>query len=149
MIQDKLTIFANEEDTESIFELVLKCIDKADINMVFLLAVADGTNKDNLTLPEGIRCVVLPFDMKGFVPSDVRKITYCEGGASGDISALNVQKRETCTCFEVLYGVFMSRVFIPFGSKYTVKQVLLCVCIMCGWGASIDKLIPLLNELLK
>lgn len=149
MLKDKLTIFAKEEDTQCILELVLKCIDRADINMVSLLAVADETNKGEVILPKNTRCVVLPFDLKLTLTEDVRKLTYCLDGTSGDVSALNIQKRETCTCFEVLYGVFMSRVFIPFDSKYTVKQVLLCVCIMCGWGASIDKLIPLVNELLK
>ena len=112
-------------------------------------AAAVLANKGEVILPKNTRCVVLPFDLKLTLTEDVRKLTYCLDGTSGDVSALNIQKRETCTCFEVLYGVFMSRVFIPFDSKYTVKQVLLCVCIMCGWGASIDKLIPLVNELLK
>ncbi len=148
MIKDKLLIYAKEEDKKHILELVLGCAEKSDMNVVSLVAVADGEAFEAV-LSEDVRCVIVPHGFKQTFPESVRKITYCENGTSGDISALNVQQRETCTCFEVLYGVFMSRVFIPKESKFTVKQVLLCVCVMCGFGVSVDKLIPLLNELLK
>ena len=148
MLKDKLTIYANEEDAQRIRGLVLECVQNMEINMVDMVAIA-AAYTEAIELPAQIRCVVLSDESDLKVSSDVRKIKYSLNSTKGDICALNVQKRSTCTCFEVLYGVFMSRVFIPDHSLYTPEQVLMCVCILCGWGASIDKLIPAINELLK
>ena len=148
MLKDKLTIYANEEDAQRIRGLVLECVQNTEVNLVDMVAVA-AVYTDALQIPAEVRCVVVSEESDIEVSSDVRKIKYSLGSTKGDICALNVQKRSTCTCFEVLYGVFMSRVFIPDNSPYTPDQVLMCVCILCGWGASIDKLIPAINELLK
>ena len=147
MITDKLTIYAQIEDVNNVCELVSGCIPKTEINMVPLAAFAP--NEKFCTLPSDVRCVVLQYGAWAELDENLRKLTYSIEDTKGDIAALNIQKRETCTCFEVLYGVFMSRVFVSLGSKYTVTQVVLAICILCGWGASIDKIIPLINELLK
>ena len=148
MLKDKLTIYADREDAQRIFELVSECVERTDINMVDLVAI-DVVFSGKVSVSKDCRCVVLPVGLDTEIPDNVRKLTYSVNSTKGDIAALNVQKRTECTCFEVLYGVFMSRVFVPLHSIYTVQQVLMCVCILCGWGASIDKLIPLLNEILK
>lgn len=148
MLKDKI-IFYGSEDKDVILELVLECLEKTEINAVLLSAILSKVNEDEIIIPKECRCVVMPWDLHLNLSDGVRKLTYCEDGAKGDISVLNIQKRENCTCFEVLYGVFMSRVFIPVESKFTVKQVLMCVCILCGFGASIDKLLPIINEILK
>ena len=148
MLKDKLTIYADKTNEECIRQLVSDCIQSIDINMVSL-AAADSGFGGAVSFDKDLRCVVLPFGFDAKIPEGVRQLTYSINGTKGDIAALNVQKRTQCTCFEVLYGVFMSRVFIPLESIYTVEQVLLCICILCGWGASIDKLVPLVNELLK
>lgn len=148
MLKDKLTIYAKEEDAQRIRGLVLECVQNTELNLVDMVAVA-ATCTEGVEIPEDVRCVVMPEESDLALCEDIRRIKYSLNSTKGDICALNVQKRSTCTCFEVLYGVFMSRVFIPDESLYTPEQVLISVCILCGWGASIDKLIPVINELLK
>ena len=148
MLKDKLTIYAEKEDAECINALVFECTEKSDINMVDIVAVSDSF-KEEAEFPDSLRCAVLPEGLSVSLPTGVRKLTYSVNSTKGDIAALNVQKRSRCTCFEVLYGVFMSRVFIPDESPYTPSQIIMCISILCGWGASVEKLIPLINELLK
>ena len=147
MITDQLTIYSQSEDVSSIRELVLMCADTSDINSVPLTAF--GTDASEAEISENTRCVVLPYGLSVKTDDSVRKLTYSVDATKGDICALNIQKRTQNTCFEVLYGVFMSRVFIPNESKFTPQQVILAISILCGFGASIDKLIPLINEKLK
>ena len=148
MLKDKLTIYAEKGDAERINALVYECVEKSDINMVDIVAVSDSY-KEEWEIPASLRCAVLPEGLSVSLPAGVRKLTYSVNSTKGDIAALNVQKRSQCTCFEVLYGVFMSRVFIPDESLYTPFQIIMCVSILCGWGASVEKLIPLINEILK
>lgn len=147
MITDKLTIYAESEDVNSIRELVALCMDALEINPVSLTAF--GKNAPLMELSKDTRCVVLPADLLIQTEKGVRKLTYSIDDTKGDICVLNIQKRTNSTCFEVLYGVFMSRVFIPLESRFSPSQVILAICILCGFGASIDKLIPLINEILK
>lgn len=147
MNTDKLTIYTQNEDASNIRELVLMCIDALEISLVPLAAF--GTDAPAEAITNNTRCVVVPYGLSVQTGEEVRKLTYSVDSTKGDICVLNIQKRTNSTCFEVLYGVFMSRVFIPIESKFTSQQVILAICILCGLGASIDKLIPLINELLK
>ena len=147
MITDKLTIYTENEDVNCIRELVALCMDALEINPVPLTAF--GRNASAAELSKDTRCVVLPQGLSVETEKRVRKFTYSIDDTKGDICVLNIQKRTNTTCFEVLYGVFMSRVFIPFESRFSPSQVILAICILCGLGASIDKLIPLINEILK
>lgn len=147
MITEKLTIYPMGEDVDDIRELVKECAGDLELNMVPLVAFLPDASVE--AIPSDTRCVVLPHGLCAETEEGVRKLTYSIGSAKGDICVLNVQKREKCTCFEVLYGVFMSRVFIPLESKFSTEQVVLAIIILCGLGASIDKLIPLVNDKLK
>ena len=149
MLKDKLTIYSSPEDEKRVRELILGCVPDIELNMVRLTAVAPDANETDIVVTSDCRCVVIPYDFSLDTADSVRKLTYSDNGAKGDISGLNLQKRETCTCFELLYGVFMSRVYIPLSSVYTAPQVLMCICILCGWGASVEKVIPVVNEFLK
>jgi len=149
MFTDKLIIFGDSNNKEFIEELVALSACTLDLNEVKLTAIISSDAVADREELEDCRCIVKPFGYALENTSDARIITYSQNCTRGDIVALNVQEKPEFTSFEVLYGVFMSRVFVPSHSKYTVHQVFMCVCILCGWGASIDKVIPRLNEILK
>lgn len=147
MITDELIIYPLSEYVNDIRELVKACVEDLELNMVPIVAFLPDAPAQ--AIPSDTRCVILPDSLSVQTAEGVRKLTYSIDSTKGDICVLNIQKRTNCTCFEVLYGVFMSRVFIPLESKFSPDQVVLAIIILCGLGASIDKLIPLINEKIK
>ncbi|MBQ4568453.1 MAG: hypothetical protein IJA62_00090 [Ruminococcus sp.] len=146
MITDKLTIFGDREDVTNICDLLSKCgchlESEAKDTVLYVSEVPDNT-----AYPESV-CVVLPHELRERV-SGGRITTYSEKDSNADVTLLNLQKRETAFCFEVLCGASMSRVFVPYGKGYTCLQVLAGISVLCAWGVSALDAVSKINSILK
>ncbi len=146
MITDKLTVFGDEADVTNICDLTAKCTDSIGFEpLKTVLYTAEDA--ESATHPDDV-CVILPYALKDIVNGG-RVLTYSESVSAADVTLLNLQKREANVCFEVLSGTSMSRVFVPFHSGYTSKQVLACVSVLCAWGASVSHAVSAINSILK
>lgn len=149
MITDKLTIYGDKEDVRLIKELLCKCADTLDVKAVPVAVYAMCAPDDATVVPKGAEWVVADYKDRELIGADLRKVTYSVDNSCADVVALNVQQRELHQCFEILHGVFMSRVFIPLDSAYTREQILVCATVLSVLGAPMDKIIPAINESLK
>lgn len=146
MITDKLTVYGGEEDVTNICDLTAKCTKSMGLEpLKTVLYTAEDAGCT--THPDDV-CVVLPHELKDTINGG-RVLTFSEGVSMADVTLLNLQKRDTSICFEVLSGTSMSRVFVPFECGYTSKQVLACVSTLCAWGASVNCAVSAINSILK
>lgn len=148
MITDKITVFGEKQEAMSICDLLNKCTIQTDVVPTPVeLYLWEGAQKADNSGKAAIQ--VVPYDMRGDFPQGAGIVTYSDVDNSADISAVNPQKRETSLCFEILCGVFMSRVFIPDTSEYTQRQVLACASVLYAMGVPMKKVVSLINESLK
>ncbi len=146
MITDKLTIFGDREDVTNICDLLSKC--SCDLELEAkdtALYVSEVPSVADY--PEGV-CVVLPYEFREMV-SGGRITTFSEKDSNADVTLLNLQKRKSALCFEVLCGTSMSRVFVPYDKGHTCSQVLACVSVLCARGVSVNDAVSKINSILK
>ncbi len=146
MITDKLTIFGDREDVTNICDLLSECTCALGLEARDTVLYMSEDSR-SASYPDSV-CVVLPYEIKDKI-SGGRVLTYSEKESSADVTLLNLQKRDTSLCFEVLSGTSMSRVFVPYGKDYTTAQVLACVSVLCAWGGSVNEVVSKINSILK
>ena len=145
MITDKLTIFGAGEDVTNICDLTAKCAEKLEFEPCKTVLYATDVCADQGGTGE---LVILPCDIKDKVSAG-RVFTYSLSGDMADVTLLNLQNRENTTCFEVLSGTAMSRVYVPRISEYTWEQAFACVSVLCAWGVSVNSAVSQINSILK
>lgn len=148
MITDKLTIYGDKEKAQLVSALAEKCADALSLEGVKTQVYLHPLS-DEITGEIDAECVIVEYKDKEAVPEGVRCVTYSLSDSRADAAALNIQNREHSSCFELLHQVFMSRIFIPHTSEYTPEQVLVCAAVLLSTGASADKIVTTINELLK
>lgn len=89
---------------------------------------------------------VLHRDDREKVSSKGRVLTYCERIGDCDVTALNPQRREVTSSFELLTAGFMGRAFLKNGSEYTFRQVLVAFCAKLAEGYGADEILREINE---
>lgn len=136
------------EDVRNISDLLLKCGEKSQIPEVSLYVYLWDADREMHTGDETMP-VVLPYEERECVPKNIKTVTYSDTDSRADLSALNVQRRESALCFEILGTASMSRVFIPYTKKYTVQQVLVCASVLYARGVPVKQAVSLINETLK
>lgn len=148
MITDKVTVYGNKENTLNICDLLLKCTENIDIPDVNLDVYLREYKKEISALDKD-RTLIIPLEERENVPDNIKYITYSDTDSKADVSSLNVQKRDSVLCFEILSTTSMSRVFIPYTEKYTIQQVLVCASVLYALGVPIKQTVSLINEILK
>lgn len=147
MITDKITFFGEKENVRDICDLLSKCVEVLQVEIT-PATVYTQTVSQYKEYGEG-ECVIFPYEDKEKISCKGRCVTYSLANSMAEVAALNLQKRETSICFEVLCGASMSRVFIPYTSHYTQEQVLICACVLCAFRVPVDKAVFTLNEIIK
>lgn len=148
MITEKLQIYGDKENVQGVQELLAKCIDMLDVEVTQTLVYTDKPDK-TVNCDDGISQVVVDYEDKDAVCSDNGVTTYSFSDSRSSVTALNEQKKENFTCFELLSGVSMSRIFIADAHTYTAKQVLVCTAVLCALGVTAEKTVETINGLLK
>lgn len=148
MITDKITVYGEKQEAEIICDLLKKCITQSegeftpvDVYLWETSGLSENFDSEKIH--------VVPYNMKGQLPEKSTTVTYSDADSSADVSTLNLQKRKDSLCFELLCGVFMSRIFIPDESEYTQRQVLVCASVLYALGMPMKKVVSLINESLK
>ncbi len=148
MITDKITVYGEKENALNICGLLTKCTEDFDVPDVHLDVYLWDSEKE-ISASDKEKIAVIPFEERESVPKGVKFVTYSDTDSRADVSALNVQKRESALCFEILSTAFMSRVFIPYTEKYTLQQVLVCASVLFALGMPAAQAVSLINETLK
>ncbi len=148
MITDKITVYGHKQEAEVICDLLSKCLpfSESDTDGAYVYLSGASFNPQNC---DDKKPVIIPFDVKNEFSHIEGVVTYSDVDSSADVCAINPQKRKDSMCFEILCGVFMSRVFIPQKSEYTLRQVLVCASVLYALGVPMKKVVSLLNESLK
>ena len=146
MITDKLTVFGDREDVANICDLTAKCAET--LGLAPCETVLCASENVPVSQASDAALVVLPYEIKEKAKGK-RVFTYSESESGADAVLLNLQNRESTTCFEVLSGTDMSRVFVPLSSDCTCTQVLACVSVLCAWGAPVSDAVSAVNSILK
>ncbi len=148
MITEKLTIYGDKENKECIMTLLEKCAQVLSPESMSVQVLTD-TLPEDFCVSSDTQCVVLDYKDKEKLPEGVGVTTYSLSDSKSDVMALNIQNREQSVCFELLYKMFMSRVFIPHTRGYTPKQVLISSAVLLALGVPAEKIVETINEILK
>ncbi len=148
MISDNLIFYGDMKDAEAIGNLVNKCSNSLELRCTKLAVVTNEESLSDVTSHKGLSAVV-PFGTEGIFSDDVNKVTYSVTDSSATVSALNLQRRENCSCFELLYKPYMGRVYIPNGNDYTARQVLISAAVLVALGADVKKIVEVINNNLE
>lgn len=147
MITDNITVFGDRENVRDICDLLAKCTDTLQVEVTPATVYAQKITEQREHGED--ECVIFPYESRDKISCKGKVLTYSLENSTADVAALNLQKRETSICFEVLCGASMSRIFIPLSSSYTQEQVLVCACVLCAFGVAVDKAVFTLNEIIK
>lgn len=149
MNTNDLTIYGGREDVSLITQLIEDCEEILELDLtpiaVYALCAPDEKNK----IPESAKRVVLCHEDATLLPKETDRLTYSFSDSRADVSALNLQQRQSGTSFEILYGSHMGRVYIPKECKYSKDHILVAASVLCAWGVAIDKILSVINELIK
>ena len=148
MVTEKITVHGENDSVLNICDLLSKCTVNADVCDMSLDVYLPLWDRE-IPLAQKDSMLVVPLEMKEKVPDGVSFVTYSDSDSAADVSSLNVQRRESSVCFELLCGDFMNRVFIPHKEKYTQSQVLVCASILYALGVPLKQAVSLINESLK
>lgn len=148
MITEKLQIYGDKENVRRVRELLFKCLGVLNAEVTGTIVYTDKPDKVIRSDDKNSQ-VVINIEDKESVSSGENVFTYSFGDSRSDVVALNEQKKENFTCFELLSGVSMSRIFIADIHTYTAKQVLVCTAVLCAMGITAEKTVETINGLLK
>ncbi len=148
MITEKLKIYGEKSKARLVSELLHKCSEKLTLSIsqtqVFLPDCSEVFVQNGIT-----HNLILDYKDAGKLAENTQHFTYSLTDSRADVTALNVQQREHCVCFELLKGSFMSRVFIPHSSEHTPETVLVVCSVLFMWSVSAEQIVEVINELLK
>lgn len=145
MNKEMIKIYAGEEEKEKISKLLSALYPETDEDFCNTVVLDEGVSDADVS-PQSF-LVVSADDAKNYQP--LRTLTYSMGGLSGDVSLLNVQERTQHISFEILYKDFMGRVFLPYKSEFTKKQILIAVATMFLLGKDAKETLQSVNEIIK
>ncbi len=145
MNTDKIKIYADEENKVCLTRLLSSLMTELSVNPPDMAIIVDGSEfkesgSDSLL-------VISAEDKREY--KENKTLSYSMDGFGGDVSLLNLQERTEHKSFEILYKSFMGRVFLPYSSKYTEKQVLIVTTAMLLMGAEAKALLTAVNEIIK
>ncbi len=145
MISDKLIFYGDRKDAGVIGSFVDKCSEVLALESKDVLVITDEECCVN-TDSHSVSVAVVPYESECILSENAEKVSYSVKDSSATVSALNLQRRENCSCFELLYKPYMGRVYIPNGSDYTAKQILISSAVLVALGANVQKIIEVVNE---
>lgn len=148
MNTEMIKIYGNEQDVGNIRRLIDGCVEELSMNVRPMSVFVDNADVSDLMLSRDEYAVIRAED-RDKLPDKVKAINYSIGDLSADVCAINVQPRENSQSFEILFESFMGRIFLPNGSDVTQLQILVAVSVMFFMDADCDKVLRIMNELLR
>lgn len=148
MNTEMIRIYGNEHDVGNIRRLIDGCVKELSVNIRPMSVFLDNADVSDLMLSRDEYAVIRAED-RDRLPEKVRAMNYSIGDLSADVCALNVQPRENGSSFEILYENFMGRIFLPNDTDITQLQILVSVTVMFFMDADCDKVLRVMNELLR
>ncbi len=146
MNNEKIRIFGEKENIDAVGRILdalcEKFVQKDSSLAVFVGRVDEAAVEESFAAD----IWVVHRDDRDRVPEGAKVLTYCEKIGDCDVTALNPQRREVTSSFEILTGGFMGRAFLQNGSEFTFRQVLVAFCAKLAQGCAADEVLREINE---
>lgn len=141
MNKEKIKIYGRDEDKKAIKEILSLIADKLPCGDKTIEVFADRVGKN---IPSST--AVVRIDDKDKCQSAESVVTYSEGFSDADVVALNPQRREQSSSFEIMTEGFMGRAFMRNDCVYSAFQLLMVFCAIYALGVSAPEALEILND---